>query len=212
MEVLDAVKEALKSMILPELAQLKADIGTVKTDLAKVTGQLDVTNHRIGDLHDEQMLLRQEMTAGFTRVDQRFEHVDQRFEHVDQRFERVDQRFDEMRRETDAKFERVDQRFDEMSQDIDAKFERVDQRFDEMRRETDAKFERVDQHFDGMRRDFAASFDGMSHDSHAKLERIHARIDSLYLLMIKPDEFAIVRQRLDGLEREVKDLKKAAGL
>jgi len=43
-----------------------------------------------------QQLLREQMQAGFERVDRRFEEVDRRFEQVDGRFEQIDRRFEQV--------------------------------------------------------------------------------------------------------------------
>ena len=68
-EILDVLKQKL----LPEVAEIKADIVQIKADIKVINGRLD------------------QMDKRFEQVDKRFEQVDKRFDEVDRRFDKVDE-------------------------------------------------------------------------------------------------------------------------
>lgn len=74
-----------------------------------------------------QQLLREQMQAGFERVDRRFEQVDRRFEQVDRRFEQVDRRFEQI----DRRFEQIDGHLEQ----VDGRLGRLEDAVLENRRE-----------------------------------------------------------------------------
>jgi tetrahydromethanopterin S-methyltransferase subunit G len=55
-------------------------------------------------------------------------------------------------------------------------------------------------------------FEALRRDVDHRLDRVHERLDQVCIQMVKPDEFSVVRQRLDRLELDVRELRKAAGL
>jgi chromosome segregation ATPase len=54
--------------------------------------------------------LKDEMKAGFLRMESRFEQIDSRFKQVDARFAQIDSRFEQI----DSRFSQVDARFNQM--------------------------------------------------------------------------------------------------
>lgn len=80
--------------------------------------------------------LRQDMTDGFRRVDERFTHIEEQFAHVDERFTHIEEQFTHI----EEQFAHVDERFtriDEQFVRIDGEFGQVGNGFAEMR----AKFD-----------------------------------------------------------------------
>jgi septation ring formation regulator EzrA len=80
-----------------QVAELRADVRHVQSDVTDIKADLRITNQRIESL-------RKETGERFDKVDQRFETIRNetaaRFDKVDQRFDKVDQKFETIRKET----------------------------------------------------------------------------------------------------------------
>jgi len=75
-------------------------------DLVSMAKALDLIAVEVAKNGNETAQLRQEMIAGFQRVDRRFDGVDHRFEGVDRRLERIETRVEDV--EGELKAVRVD--------------------------------------------------------------------------------------------------------
>ena len=71
--------------------------------------------------NEEKILMLLEQQSGrFDKIDARFDKIDVQFEEMDARFDKMDARFEEV----DARFDKMDVRFDKM----DVQFEEMDER------------------------------------------------------------------------------------
>lgn len=120
--------------------------------------------------------LRQDMTDGFRRIDERFARIDERFTHIDERFTRIDEQFTRI----DERFTRIDERFthiDERFAHIDARFTRIDERFTSI----DKRFTSIDEQFAQVGNGFAemrAKFDMTAAGQQRIVELIQIVIDA----------------------------------
>ena len=134
--------EILLRDIANRVTGLDSRVTAMDGRLHGLTDEVKNLNVRVGAI--EQILptlaTHDEIRAGFSAVDERFDTIDWRFEAVDERFDTID-----------GKFEAVDERFDA----IDRRFEAVDERFDAI----DRRFEAVDRRFDDLEAGLSARID-----------------------------------------------------
>ena len=98
-----------------QVAELRADVRHVQSDVTDIKADLRITNQRLEALGKETgkqfekvdqkiETLRTETMAGFGKVDQKFEKDDQKFEaarkETAERFDKVDQKIETVRKET----------------------------------------------------------------------------------------------------------------
>ncbi|MBI3890883.1 MAG: hypothetical protein HY303_05075 [Candidatus Wallbacteria bacterium] len=104
LSIAEAVAEAIKKTLLPEIAELKLST-------AKIAVVLDATVARLDRM-------QQEMDRRFDLVDKRFEQIDKRFEQIDKRIEQVDRRIDETRAEHSKRMDLLEARVVEVRSQV----------------------------------------------------------------------------------------------
>lgn len=152
MEITEAIRTALKELIVPELDRIKEENTEIKTILS-------LTNKRLDD-----------MTAYL----------------VDQ-----SRRIDTLREEL---ANRIDTLREEFTKRIDALRE-------EFNRHIDTLQEGVTRHTDTLREEFTKSIEGVRTEIALKFGEIATRMDRLYEVIVRRDEYIRVEERVAALER-----------
>jgi archaellum component FlaC len=112
----NALNQSINTRFDEQTEAIRAQFENTNVPLTMLTVTVQSQGQDIKELKQQIAEVRQDITARFEQVDQRFNMLEQdmtaRFEQVDQRFERVDQRF-----------ERVDQRFNTLEQSMNSRFD-----------------------------------------------------------------------------------------
>jgi len=96
------------------------------------------------------------------------------------------------------------QRQDALSQKNDELRNNMDARFQEQRRDLEAGL-------GGLRNDTEARFQELRNELDARFDRLHGRIDALIQVMVKPEEFGVIRMRVERAEERIRHMRRAPG-
>jgi DNA anti-recombination protein RmuC len=114
MDIKEAVMEALRTLIIPEL-------NTIKERISVIEARLDEIDKRFEDMRADMNSRFEDMRADMnSRFEDMRADMNSRFE--DMRAD-MNSRFEDMRADMNSRFEDVDKRFDEMRADMNKRFE-----------------------------------------------------------------------------------------
>lgn len=193
MELIEKVRELLQQLVVPELENLRQQVGEVRLGLELTHKRLDDVTVYLADQSRRLDAFRQELS--------------ERIDATNQRIDETNQRMDALQQALSAQIEHANQRIDALRQELSARVDDANNRADGFRQELMLLVTRTREELTGrmdrLRDDLAAN----THELHQRLDRMNELMAQIALAVARREDQERLERRIAELEKEMILLK-----